>query len=330
MRLRPELRRTATVVLAFVALLVLAVSVGSAWAAFTSKASNAGNNITARPDWVAPAAASSVIGKSQGGTAGFIHQGGAYNVYASVSDTGNPASGIASVSGNVSTITTGQSAAALSVGSFLFAGTSYNYRTASLTANTTLAGGTYNYSLSSADAAANSGTQTGYTVTVDNTVPTATDIQTTNKSGNIAGRPDVGDTVIFTFSEPIDPNSVLSGWSGAATNVVARIDTNSPTNDRLAIYNSANTTQLPLGTVNLGRTDYVTANTTFGVSGAASTMVQSGNAITVTLGTPSFGPTTASSTGSMIWSPSSTATDRAANAESITTRTETGTLDRDF
>jgi hypothetical protein len=329
MRRGPEMRHAATV-LAFVALLLFAGLSSSVWAAFVDRASNAGNSITARPDWVAPSVASSVIGKSQGGTAGFIHQGGAYNTYANVSDTGNPASGITSVAGNLSTITTGQTAAALSSGSFAIGGTSYNYRTGSLTANATLAAGTYTYSLTSTDGAGNSRNQSGYTVTVDNTVPTASDIQTTNKSGNIAGRPDIGDTVIFTFSEPIDPNSVLSGWTGATTNVVVRIDNNIPTNDRLAVYNAANTTQLPFGTVNLGRTDYVSANATFGVSGTASTMTQSGNAITITLGTASSGPTTAVSTGSMIWSPLATTTDRAGNAESTTARTETGTLDRDF
>jgi hypothetical protein len=108
-----------------------------------------------------------------------------------------------------------------------------------------------------------------------------------------------------------------------------RIDNNTPTNDRLAIRNAANTAQLPLGTVNLGRTDYVFATTTFGASGTASTITQSDNAITITLGTASSGPTTAGFTGSMIWSPA-TATDRAGNAQSTATRTETGTADKDF
>jgi hypothetical protein len=326
---RRETRMTAAV-LGFSILLGLLVLAGSAWAVFTATSSSPGNKVTSAADWDPPTASSSVIGKTQGGIPGFIHQGGTYNVYSNVTDAGNPASGVASVTGNLATITTGQSAAPLALGSFAIGGQSYSYRTANLTANATLAAGTYSYSLTSTDKGGYAHTQSGYTVTVDNTVPSASDIQTTNKSGNTAGKPEIGDTVIFTFSEQIDPNSVLAGWSGASTSVVTRIDNNTPTNDRLAIYNAANTTQLPLGTVNLGRTDYVSANTTFGASGTASTMTQSGAVITIVLGTASSGLSTAASTGAMIWSPSATATDRAGNAESTTTKTETGTADKDF
>ena len=59
-------------------------------------------------------------------------------------------------------------------------------------------------------------------------------------------------------------------------------------------------------------------------------MVQSGNAITITLGTASAATTTAASTGSMIWTPSASAYDRAGNAGTTTARTETGTADREF
>lgn len=325
----PKTRVTAAV-LGFSLLLGLLVLAGSAWAAFTAKGSSAGNSVTSAPDWDPPTASSSVIGKTQGGIPGFIHQGGTYNVYSNVTDSGKPASGVASVTANLATITTGQSAAPLALGSFPIGSETDNYRTANLTANATLTAGTYAYSLTSTDKAGYPRTQSGYTVTVDNTVPSASDIQTTNKSGNTAGRPEIGDAVIFTFSEQIDPNSILAGWSGASTNVVARINNNTPTNDQLAIYNATNATQLPLGTVNLGRTDYVTANTTFGATGTASTMTQSGAVITIVLGTASSVSTTAASTGAMIWTPSTTATDRAGNAESATAKTETGTADKDF
>lgn len=322
--------KTVALVLGFSLLLGLATLGGSVWAAFEATTSSAGNSVSSAPDWDPPTAASSVLAKTQGGTPGFIHQGGTYNVYSNVTDAGKPASGVASVTANLATITTGQSTAPLAVGSFAVGTESYNYRTANLTANAVLAASTYTYSLTSTDKGGRGRTQTGYTVTVDNTAPLASDIQTTNKSGNIAGRPDIGDTVVFTFSEPIDPTSVLGGWAGAATNVVARIDNNAPTNDRFAVYNAANTTQLPLGTVALGRNDYVSAGATFGATGIASTMVMSGNAITITLGTASSGPTTAISTGAMIWSPSASAFDRAGNAESAATKTETGTADKDF
>jgi hypothetical protein len=325
---RPRCRGLLAIAITLAALLVLVATAGSVWGLYTGSAASDANELVAATDWVAPTASSSVIGKSQGGVAGYIKQGGTYNVYANVSDSGAPASGISSVTANVSTITSGQPAAVLSPGSFSIGGAGYNYRTASLTASATLAAGTYSYSLTSKDLVANSRTQSGYSVIVDNTAPTASDIQTTNKSGNTTGKPELGDSITYTFSEPIDPTSILAGWTGEATSVVVRI-TNS-TNDTLTVYNASNTTQLPLGSVNLGRSDYVNASATFGATGTASTMVQSANAITVTFGTPSSGPGTAASTGTMIWTPSASAYDRAANAESTATRSETGAADKDF
>jgi hypothetical protein len=321
-------RRAGIGALAVLALLGLAGASTVAWALYTSSSGSAGNELVAAPDWVAPTASSSLIGKSQGGVAGYIHQGGAYNVYANVTDSGNPASGVASVAAGLSTITTGQSAAALPAGSFAIEGTAYGFRSASLTANATLAPGTYSYSLTSKDGLGNSRVQSGFSVTVDNTVPTAGDVQATNKTGNTVGRAEIGDSVVYTFSEPIDPGSILAGWTGTSTSVVARIT--NVTNDPLTVYNAANTVQLSLGSVSMGRNDYASASATFGATGTASTMVQSGNAITVTLGTASSGPTTAGSTGTMIWSPSASAYDRAGNAESTATRSETGTADKEF
>jgi hypothetical protein len=306
----------------------LCATASTVWALYTDPVASDGNELVAASDWVAPIASASVIGKSQGGVPGYIRQGGGYHVYANVGDTGAPASGISSVSANGATVTTGQSAAALSSGSFTIGSSGYNYRSGLLTANATLAAGTYSYSLTSKDLAANSGTQSGYTVIVDNTVPTATDIQTANKSGNTVGRPEIGDSITFTFSEPIDANSILANWTGSATSVVVRIANGG--NDTLTVYDATNTTQLPLGSVNLGRSDYVSASATFGASGTASTMVQSTNAITVTLGTASTGPSAAAANGTMAWTPSASAYDRAGNAESTSARNETGGADRDF
>jgi hypothetical protein len=312
----------------FVALLGLATSAAVVWALYTDNAASDGNELVAAADWAAPSASASVIGKSQGGVPGYVKQGGTYMVYANVSDSGAPASGIASVSANASAITTAQTAAALSSGSFPAGGVTYSHRSATLTANGTLAAGTYSYSLTSKDVVGNSRTQSGYTVIVDNTAPTAADIQTANKTGGTVGRPEIGDSITYTFSEPIDPHSILANWTGAATSVVVRI-TNAA-GDPLTVFNAANASQLPLGSVGLGRNDYVNASATFGASGTASTMTQSGNSITITLGTASSGPTTTSTNGTMSWTPSASAFDRAGNAETTTARSETGSADREF
>jgi hypothetical protein len=320
--------RRATIALAFLLLIGTTLTVGGVFGSFTATGINSGNSFATAPDFRAPTAGRSVIGKSAGGIPGFIKQGGAYFVYADVTDTGNPASGISTVTSNTSNVTTLATSTTLSSGSFSIGGLSYSHRSASLTANAVLAAGTYNYAVTSTDVAANSGTQT-FTVTVDNTAPTGTDVQTTS-GGATAGRPDQNDTITFTFSEQIDPNSILAGWTGTATNVVVRINNNTPTNDQLQVFNSANTAQLPLGNVDLGRTDYTNASRTFGATGTASSMSMSGNSITVVLGTASGAGSTAAATGTMVWAPSATATDRAGNAASTANATETGAVDKEF
>ena len=279
-------------------------------------------------DNVPPSVSSTVISKTVPYLPGFIRQGGTYYVYANVTDGGCAPSGIATVRANVSTVTTGSTAVALSAGTFTVGGVAYNYRSASLTANGTLTAGAKAYTITSTDNAANGQTQTGYSVTVDNTRPTASNVQTAN-GGAIVGRPELGDSVTLTFSEIIDPQSVLAGWAGTATNVVVRI-TNSAGGDLLTIRNPANTAQLPLGSVNLIGTLYVAANRDFGATGTASTMVQSGATITITLGTPSGATGTQVTTGTMTLTPTTTLTDRAGNTCQTTVANESGAADVEF
>lgn len=301
-----------------------------ALAAFSSPASNAGNSVAAAPDFVAPQASASVVGKAQGGVAAYVKQGGGYRVYANVSDTGNPASGTQTVTADVSSVTTGQTAAALTAGSYTAGGASYNYRSAELTANASLAEGSKSFTLSLADADSNTRAQTGYSVTVDNTAPSASDVQAVNGSGTVR-QPDLGDVVTFTYGEPIDAESIQAGWSGASTAVVVRIEDGGLLgNDELRVYNAANTAQLPLGNLGLGSVSYVSANRTFGASGTASTMAQSGANIVVTLGTASGSTSAPLSATTMSWTPSASAYDRAANASTTSSRSEQGSSDFDF
>lgn len=191
----------------------------------------------------------------------------------------------------------------------------------SATFATTGLNGTYDIRALSTDAAGNTNASL-VTVVIDNTAPTAVDIQTAN-GGAVAGRPDAGDTITYTFSEPIKPTSILAGWTGASTAVVVRL-TNGGT-DRIRVRNPGNTANLPIGSVTMG-TAWVTATATFNA-----TMALSGNTIVVTLGAQTSGTVaTSTATYNMVWSPSATATDVAGNAMSTTTRTETGTADREW
>ena len=193
------------------------------------------------------------------------------------------------------------------------------------------ADGSYTVKAYATDSAGNVTSATS-TFTRDTTGPTGTDVQTTNKAGGTAGKAEQGDTITFTFSEAINPGSILSGWNGSSTPVWVRITDGGVGNDTVTIRDSGNANQLPLGSVNLGRIDYVTATSDFGGAGVnAGAMVMSGNTITITLGkAPTSGVLLAVSTGAMVWTPSTTAIDLSGNACSTTNATETGTSDTDF
>jgi hypothetical protein len=302
------------------------------YALFSSQASNSSAGLSADTDWTPPSASAAVVAKSTGGDAGYIRAGGNYYGYANVTDGGNPASGVASVSADAGMGPIPFSSAG---GPWTVDGVSYNYRTAVQTLQAGTPAGTYPFSLTltDSDTPANGQTQSGFNVVVDNTGQSASDVQTAN-GGATTYRPDLGDTVTFTYSEPVERNTILPTWTGATANVVVRINNGTGgNNDTLQVYNSANTVLLPLTNatgLNLGRTDYVGTNRTFGATGTPSTMVRSGNSITITLGTQSGAGTTAAGNGTMAWTPSASVTDRAGNAGSTALVNETGTADREF
>lgn len=329
------MRRAVRVLLA----VALVAGAPAALAAFTST-SAASNTIGTAADWLPPSVSSTVIAKQTGYLAGSIKQGGTYYVYANVADSGNPASGIASVRTDESAITTGQTNVSLSSGSYSVNGVSYNYRTALQTADGSLSG-TKNYTITSADVLGYSQLQSGYTVTIDNTVPSASDIQTTNHAGGVSGRAEIGDTIIFTFSEPIDPHSIISGWTGASTNVVVYLEDGGCTlilcsADWIDIYYGGSQLN-SLGAVDLNHSGYTGGSllgsqppTLFGATGTPSTMVQSGATITIMLGTRSGSGADTGGTTTMQWDPPTTPYDAAGNANNGTARNEQGGGDPEF
>lgn len=152
-------------------------------------------------------------------------------------------------------------------------------------------------------------TTSGYTK--DTVAPTAIDINGVNRAGGTAGKLEAGDMVVYTFSEQMSLTSL-----GAAS-VTATI-TNASSNDRITI-NSAN-----YGSVATGA-NHVGANRTF----PSSSVAQAAAVVTITLGTPS-GTTSTVASGTIVWTPSASATDLAGNAMSTTARTESGGSDQDF
>ncbi|HYZ81234.1 MAG TPA: hypothetical protein VE571_08200, partial [Solirubrobacteraceae bacterium] len=276
-----------------------------------------------------PTVSAGVIAKSAGGVSGAIKQGGTYYVYANLSGSGTPPAGLGSLTADVSAITPGQTAVALSSGSWTVGGQTYNYRSAQLTAKSPLTAGTVSFTVKMTDTAGTA-TTAGYSVTVDDTAPSASNIQTANVTGGTVGKAELGDTMTLTYSETVDPNTLQSGWGGASTPVIVKIVDGGSSNDTLQVVNASTSAVLPFGTIDLGRKDYVSQTITFGASGTASTMVQSGTAITITLGTPSAAAGTAAATGTLTWTPTATVTDPAGNAMNTSALTESGSADKDF
>ncbi|MEP6814641.1 MAG: Ig-like domain-containing protein, partial [Marmoricola sp.] len=197
-----------------------------------------------------------------------------------------------------------------------------------IAATTLSTDGTYTLVVRATDGVGNANTSSTAFV-IDRTKPTAADFTTTNFL--TLRMLELKDTFTLTYSEAMNPASIIAGWDGTTTqNVVVRA-TNNSTSDKLTIYNSTNSTLLPLGTVTLKRTDYVSASLTFGLTGTASTLTMSGSSFTITLGTASKTASvkTAAAAANASWAPSATAKDLAGNAAATTAYVETD-LDSDF
>lgn len=278
-----------------------------------------------------PVLATATIAKSAGGNAGYIKQGGTYYVYANLTGSGTPPAGVSSVTTDVSTVTTGQTAVPLTSGSYTIDGQSYDYRSAQLTAKSPLSAGSKSFTVSLTETGGTK-TQNSYSVTVDNTAPKGAGIQTANSGAGTVGRAEAGDTITLTYSKQVDPNSLFSGWDGTSMNVAVLLIDGGSSNDAIQVWDVPRVTQIPFGTIDLGRKDYLTQHSldVFGASGTASTMALSGSTITITLGTPSVTADTAAANSTMTWTPSASATDRAGNAASTAAVNESGPADKEF
>jgi chitinase len=150
--------------------------------------SSSPSNFSVTADSTAPAISGSAIATTAGGDPidgpGVIRAAGTYRVYAEVSDTGI---GVASVKANVSSATTGQTAATLTFNStgVTVGGTTYHWISSELTADSGLTAGTKSYSITAADTLTNSGSQ-NFTVIGDNTAPTVS-LTTPTSSSTVNG-----------------------------------------------------------------------------------------------------------------------------------------------
>ena len=167
-----------------------------------------------------------------------------------------------------------------------------------------------------------SNTLTGQVYTVDHTAPSASVVSATPSPQN--GKPDSGDQIVLTYSEVMDPASIKSGWDGTSTAVTVSFSRTTGTT-------SAVVTGVNLGTLDLGdsgSTHYLPNNQSNKTETATMVMatVAGKSVVTLTLTSTNatftaLSPTT--TTLKLTWTPSSSATDLAGNAETTTALQQT-------
>ena len=306
--------------------LVLGLS-GGALAAFSATTTDGANQFVTAPDWEPPHVTRTVVAKTPGYYGGKIRQGGQFFVYAQIDDGGNPPVGVGTVTTDVSAFSTAGTAVVMAAGAYSVEGVLYNYRSAVRTAINPLAAGVRTYSFTMADAVSptpNAQTQGGFTVVIDNTAPANVDMTSANMPGGTVGLAEQGDSITYTWSELVDPESLVPGWDGGSPTTVTVHIQNAGPNDRLTIRSASGTT-LNFGTVFLQQ-NYAQGSRDF--SGSAITML--GNAVTIVLGTPSGAARLVTVPTPTTWAANASAYDAAGNACSATTITGSGSPRIDF
>jgi hypothetical protein len=267
------------IVVLLAAVLAAAAAVQGSQATFTASATNAGSSLTTKSNFppdvtlTAPAA---------GATTGSLPTLSG----AAGSNTGDSSTVVVKIYSGSSTAGT-----VVQTRNVTRSGATWTW-----TLTTALASGTYTAQATQTDTSIQTGASEAVTFTADATKPTAVSVVAANKAGGTAGKIENGDTITFTYSEAIDPASVLSGWNGASTAVRVRF-TNSAAGDTFAIRASGPVAIATLGSV-ATTGDYVSAT-----SDVLATMERSadGASVVVTLGTPSTAQATAVTAKNMSW-----------------------------
>ncbi len=173
------------------------------------------------------------------------------------------------------------------------------------------------------------------TVTVDNVVLRAQDVQGTNVG--TLGTVNAGDKVTLTYSTVVDLTTIKAGWTGSSTSLAAVLKDKSLAGASAAGYDRLEFTDANLGQVAFAQ-NFIrkSRQTTLASTMTAATVTIAGvpvTVVTITLGAPansSFLPGATSTSGSMRWTPSAAAKSPTGIACSTTLALETGTSDRDL
>jgi hypothetical protein len=278
------------------ATLVVALAAGIvavAHAYFTTSRTSP-QTIQAVPDFLPPTIGSAAVYAN--GAPGVIASTG-YQVYAQVSDQGNPPSGLKRVTADVSSLG-GSTALTLTAGSYPPGQTLYNFGSATQTASGSLVPGSSKaYSVTATDNLDQAATQS-FSVTVGGgSACKATGISAPNGGARV-GAPDAGDRITYSFSTKVDQESIVPGWTGNGSPGPMTVKlSDGGSSDTITVWNGS--TQTPLGTIQTGG-NYTTGTVTF-----SGTLIASGNDIVLSIDTSPSGVATVSGPTAMTWSPGS-------------------------
>src|SRR5690242_18306060 len=213
-------------------------------------------NYSAIVDSTSPTVSAAVVAMASPAAVGWVRRSGSYTVYANVSDAGSPASGIAKVTANVSTLTPGTTALSLPActSSCSVGGVTYGYKSAATTAGSAIADGSTSVSLTAADKAGNTATGSA-SATIDSTAPTVTGAVVVNTTPSDPGYLKPGNSYVL-YANAAD--------TGSLSTVTA--DLSALTAGGTAVALSACTTTCTFNGVTYG---YKSASKTAGASIAA-------------------------------------------------------------
>ena len=227
----------------------------------TDNASNTGSptSFSVIADNTSPTVSAGVIVASATSGVGYVRQGGTYVVYASATDGGSPASGIATVTADVSTLNTGVTALALPActSSCTVGGTTYGFKSAVTTAGSPVAQGALSFPVTATDKAGGTGTFS-VSGTVDNTAPTVSAATVLTSGSTTPGFVKSGGTYIV-YANATDGGAPASGIATVKTDVSAL------TSGQTALTLSACTSSCTVAGITYG---YKSSSKTAGTLGA--------------------------------------------------------------
>jgi hypothetical protein len=184
---------------------------------------NLGTSVTytATVDSSAPTVTAAVVAMASPASVGWVHRSGTYTVYANATDAGSPASGVATVTADVSGLTPGATSLSLPAcaSSCSVGGVRYSYKSAATAAGPAIADGGAGIGVTATDKAGN--TAAGMApATVDSTGPSVTGAVVVNSSPSDAGYVKAGNTYVV-YANAADTGSSASGIGTVTADVSA-------------------------------------------------------------------------------------------------------------